>query len=68
MVPAHLVVPEKGPLNGYVLLLNTHTHTHTHTHLMALCPGLSSSSSSAGTRKVQEAQLSPRDRAMRRVN
>ena len=32
---------------------------------MALCPGLPGS---AGTRKVQEAQLLPRDRAMRHVS
>ena len=41
------------------------SNTHTHTRLTALFPGLPGW---AGTRKVQEAQLSPRDRAMRRVN
>ena len=42
-----------------------HNTQHIHTHLTALFPGLPRW---AGTRKVQEAQLSLRDHAMRRVN
>jgi len=43
----------------------TYKKTKTNTRLTALFPGLPEW---AGTRKVQEAPLSPRDRAMRRVN
>ena len=49
----------------HICSIYIHKHTNTHTRLTALFPGLPGC---AGTRKVQEAQLSPRDRAMRRVN
>ena len=48
-----------------IYLLETEFKKSTHTRLTALFPGLPGW---AGTRKEQEAQLSPRDRAMRRVN
>ena len=46
-------------------VIGLHTHTHTRARLTAFFPGLPGW---AGTRKVQEAQLSPSDRAMRLVS
>ena len=51
--------------HAYIIDIICLLHTHIHTRLTALCPGLPGR---ASTRNVQEAQLSPRDRAMRRVN
>ena len=47
----------------WLWLERTHTHTHTHTHTFN-----GPLSGTTGTSKVQEAQLSPRDRATRRVS
>jgi len=49
----------------YCSVILTILHTYTHTRLTAFCQGLPGW---PGTRKVQEAQLSPSDRAMRLVS
>ena len=54
-----------GEIHNYRNCVQCNLALHTHVHFTALFQGLPGW---AGTRKVQEAQLSPMDRAMRRVS